>query len=111
MIAYCGLVCTECPAYLATLEDDDDQRRKVAENWSRDYNADIKPEDINCEGCLPGRSVYFSHCNVCEIRACGTSRGLQNCAYCDDFACERLEPFLEAVPDARGRLTQIRSAF
>jgi hypothetical protein len=109
MIAYCGLECTGCPAYLATLADDDHQRRKVAQQWSNEYKSDIKPEDINCEGCLPGGSVYFTHCRVCEIRACGVDRGLQNCGYCDDFACEKLERFLELVPDARRRLTEIRS--
>lgn len=109
MIAYCGIDCTECPAYLATVNNDDDQRRTVAENWSRDYNSDVRPEHINCEGCLPGQSIYFSHCTVCEIRACGKGRGVHNCAHCDDFACEKLERFFELVPDARNRLTEIRS--
>jgi len=110
MIAYCGLDCTGCPAHLATLDDDDDQRRKVAQEWSSAYDTDIKPEEINCEGCLPGGSVYFTHCNVCEIRACGVERAVQNCGYCDDFACEKLERFLESVPEARARLSEIRSA-
>lgn len=109
MIAYCGIVCTECPAFLATESDDDQQRRAVAENWSQQYDSDIKPEDINCEGCLPGHSLYFNHCSVCEIRACGLSRGVVNCAHCDDFACEKLEAFFEFVPEARSRLTEIRS--
>lgn len=109
MIAYCGIVCTECPAYLATTSDDDQQRRKVAENWSQQYNSDIKPEDINREGCLPGHNVYFGHCAKCEIRACGIGRGVENCAYCDDFACQKLESFFAFVPDARSRLTDIRS--
>ena len=52
MIAFCGTVCTECPAFLATKQDDDNERGKIAESWSKQYNADIKPEDINCEGCL-----------------------------------------------------------
>ena len=31
IIAYCGLICTECPAFLATQADDDSQRVQVAE--------------------------------------------------------------------------------
>ncbi len=110
MIAYCGILCSDCPAYLATHRDDDDQRRMVAERWSREYGTEIKPEDINCGGCLPGQAIYFSHCSVCDIRACGLGRGVDNCAYCDDFACERLEGFFKLVPEARSRLVGIRSA-
>ena len=29
MIAFCGIVCTECPAFLATQKDDDKERRKI----------------------------------------------------------------------------------
>jgi len=44
MIACCGLDCSKYEAYLATLEDNDVKRAKVAKNWSVQYNTDIKPE-------------------------------------------------------------------
>jgi len=46
MIACCGLDCSKCEAYLATQEEDDVKRTKVAKEWSVRYNADIKPEHI-----------------------------------------------------------------
>ena len=75
-IAYCGLVCTECPTFIATKNDDDDKRRETAELWSKKYNVDIKPEHINCEGCLSETPNVFSHCNVCEVRKCGQEKEL-----------------------------------
>ncbi|HEC96016.1 MAG TPA: DUF3795 domain-containing protein, partial [Euryarchaeota archaeon] len=51
IIGFCGLICSECPAYLATQKDDDNERRKVAETWSKEFNANMKPEDINYDGC------------------------------------------------------------
>ena len=34
-IAYCGLDCSQCPTYLATQADDDQQRAAVVEQWSK----------------------------------------------------------------------------
>jgi hypothetical protein len=34
MVAFCGIVCSECPVYLATIHDDDNARKEVAELWS-----------------------------------------------------------------------------
>ena len=108
MIAFCGLVCTECPAFIATKEDDNNKRKETAELWSKQFNASIKPEDINCSGCVSKSEVLFSHPRVCEIRKCGMDRGIINCAYCDDYACDRLNEFFKSVPDAKATLDGIR---
>ena len=108
MIAFCGIVCTECPAFLTTERDDNNERKRIAESWSKQYNADIKPEDINCEGCLSESGKIFSYCKVCEIRKCGQEKGLKNCAYCDDYACEKLNMFFNMVPYAKITLEEIR---
>ena len=63
MIAICGTVCSECPALLATQKDDDAERKRIAEAWSKQYNADIKPEDINCDGCMSGGKRLFFYGN------------------------------------------------
>ncbi len=108
MTAFCGIICTECPAFLATQKDDDDIREKTADMWSKQYSAEIKPEDINCDGCLSESGEIFSYCRVCEIRKCGMEKGIENCAYCDDYACENLEKFIDNVPEAKALLEEIR---
>ncbi len=60
MTAFCGIVCSECPALLATQEGDDSKRKKVAETWSKQFNVDIKPEQINCDGCASEGKTVFS---------------------------------------------------
>jgi hypothetical protein len=109
MIAFCGLPCTECPAFLATQKDDDREREKVAQQWSKWMKAEIKPEDINCDGCSTGMRL-FSHCSNCEIRRCGLEKSVKNCAHCESYACEKLDSFLDAlgVPEARKNLEKIR---
>lgn len=108
MLACCGIDCLECGAYLATINNDEEQRKEVAELWSKQFDADIKPADINCEGCLSDSGNIFSHCRVCEIRSCCGEKGLVSCAQCDDYSCEKLEFLFNMAPDVKQRLDEIR---
>lgn len=109
MIAYCGLTCSECPALLATIADDDAKREETAAMWSQEFGAEIMAEDINCEGCLSRGNVLFNHCYDCRIRTCGMDRDVENCASCADFACDKLSEFFAMVPEAQARLESLRS--
>lgn len=108
MIAYCGLACHECGALLATKNDDDEKRVEVAQLWSEMFNTEIKPEDINCDGCLSVNGRRFSHCEVCEIRKCGMAQGVENCAHCKEYPCNKLDLIFAAVPDSKRRLDEIK---
>ena len=110
MIAYCGLTCRQCGAYEATMNDDNQKRVEVAKQWSRQYSTILKPEDIECEGCLSMSENLFKHCLVCDIRKCGLEKGVANCAHCDDYGCEKITRFFEMVPDAKKQLDEIRAA-
>jgi hypothetical protein len=109
IVAYCGLVCTECPAYKATQENDDKARAKVADEWSKQFKHDFKTEDINCNGCLAVSAVKFSYCSVCDIRKCGSDREVLNCAYCVEYPCDKLNKFHAEVAEARAKLEAIRN--
>ena len=109
IISICGNICSDCSAFKATLKDDDLKRKETAKSWSKIYESDIKPEDINCEGCLSKGKIVFSYCNVCEIRKCGFEKGVENCAHCDEYTCDKLEGFFKSVPDNRKVLDKIRN--
>ena len=97
MISYCGLICTDCPAYIATKTSDEDLARKTAQEWSQAYNTDVKVSDVWCDGCLvDGKKC--AHCYECEIRACARERKVVNCAHCKDYKCDTLLAFLQMVP-------------
>ena len=109
LIAYCGLNCNECEAYKATLADSNKDRVRVAEKWSEEFKADIKPEDINCSCCIK-EDTNFLYCSMCGIRKCSKEKGLINCAYCPDFPCDLLTEFLKKVPSAKEMLTSIKES-
>jgi hypothetical protein len=108
MIAFCGLDCAVCPTFLATREDNDEKRKQVAEQWSKEYKAEFKPEDINCDGCLSGNGRLFRYCKVCEIRACGQEKKLTNCAPCGEYPCQKLAAFFQMAPQGKINLEEIR---
>jgi hypothetical protein len=109
MVAFCGLDCHQCGAFLATRENDDARREEVAELWSKEFGADIRPQDINCVGCTAEEGAHFNHCRICEIRKCGREKGVVNCAFCGDYPCAELSNFFEMVPEAKTRLDRIRA--
>jgi hypothetical protein len=109
LIAVCGIDCAECPARTAWLTDDDALRQKTAVEWSKAYKSDIKPADINCTGCTTAEGPHISHCeSMCEIRKCGQTRKVANCAACPDYACDKLEGVFKMVPEARKTLDSLR---
>jgi len=107
MISCCGLVCSDCPAYIATKENDDAKRAEVAALWSKQFNLEINPEDVDCAGCL-ANGVHGGYCRVCAIRKCAMGKGLDSCARCEDYACEELEKVLSMEPACRERLNKLR---
>ncbi len=108
MLAYCGLKCSICDAYLATWEDNDDKRKKIAQTWSKMYNHDIKPEQVNCNGCKSD-GIKFFHCDMCEIRECCISNSVDHCAACEHYICDILSKFIKLAPEAGMALEKLRT--
>lgn len=101
IIAYCGLVCSSCPVFLATKNDDDAARKETADFFSKKFGLDFKPEDVNCDGCLCEGGRLIAHCSICEIRKCCREKGHKNCAVCKEQPCGHLSKFHELSSDAK----------
>lgn len=109
MTSYCGIICSKCPAYLATQADDDKARKDVARLWSKQYGINIKLQDANCDGCLRTDGRLIGHCRICGIRACGIKKKVSTCASCTDYACEQLKAFHSIAPYAGRMLEKLRT--
>ena len=101
MIAYCGLVCSRCPTFMATQTDDDEARERTAKWIKEKFGLSFKPEEINCDGCLSSGGRLIGFCNTCEVRKCGRERSVENCSVCEDQPCDKLNSFHEFSPDAK----------
>ena len=105
MIAYCGLDCETCAAYLATVHDDQALREKTARLWAELNHAPILPEHINCLGCrTSGVKTVFCE-QLCEIRKCAREKGAATCGDCGELdRCQTVGAIFSARPEARENL-------
>ena len=104
-IAFCGLDCETCQARIATIQNDDGLREKVARLWSDLNGVEITPEMINCSGCrIDG--VKTPYCDsLCPIRQCALSRKVETCGDCGEMeSCEKLGAITGNNADALKRL-------
>jgi len=107
-IAACGLDCAQCDAYKATQANDEAALEALAKKWRIEYNSpNIKAENILCDGCL-GEGRTIGYCQECKIRACAFERGLENCAACPEYSCEKLTDFHQIAAPAKANLEALR---
>lgn len=107
LIACCGLDCSKCDARIATMNNDDALRDKVAKLWSELNGVEITREMINCDGCnVDGRKTPFCE-SMCEIRKCALGKGFVTCGECDSFeTCEKLSMITENNEEALTNLIE-----
>ena len=105
LIACCGLDCEKCQARIATVNDDDALRAKVAREWSELNHVTITPEMINCLGCrVEGPKTPFCE-SLCPIRLCVRAKSYDTCAPCPDLrTCSKLAMITSTNSDALARL-------
>jgi len=102
----CGLDCYNCPAYIATITNDDKLRGKTAKKWNKRYQLlgrlPITKDDINCSGCLFLSEPLYKHCRECGVRKCGLGKGMQNCGECSNYkTCPKIFSLHRRIPEGR----------
>ena len=110
MIAYCGLDCAVCPAYVATQAGDLDAQEELLAKWRVEFNSpEMDFSAVVCDGCASaGR--HGGYCAFCELRACAIERGLANCAHCPDYDCAKMRTITGVSAQAAQALAAIRQS-
>lgn len=100
MLARCGYRCDLC----AARSKDPAVRQKLVDGWRKYFRLQrYTAENVQCDGCLNDGKLADINCRV---RPCVIEKGIENCAYCDEFPCEKLkavlcsrEGFMSRFPD------------
>lgn len=85
MIGYCGYNCHLC----AARSDDPALRQRMVDGWRKIFgHQNYTAVNVKCDGCLSdGRIADKS----CKARPCAREKGVENCAYCDEFPCDKMK--------------------
>jgi hypothetical protein len=87
IIAKCGYRCDLCPAYTENIKSEED-KKTVSEGWKRVFGFEVPPDEVECVGCHnKGKKADAG----CPVRPCAVKRGLESCAYCENFDCDSLK--------------------
>ena len=109
ILAYCGLDCGECEAYVATQKNDRAALEAVAKKWSAQFGGkDMGADACVCDGCSTGKRAATAHTATCGIRVCASKRGVVTCAHCPDYGCAILQGFFAFAPVLKEKLETIR---
>ena len=105
LIAYCGLDCSKCEAYIATINNDDVLRETVPKKWSELNNVEITKEMINCMGCKSDGVKTVFCIFLCPIRKCAIEKKIETCGDCDKLEiCKEIKMIIDTNIDASNRL-------
>ena len=105
LIAYCGINCEKCEAYIATQNNDNALREKVARLWSEMNGVEITPEMINCDGCRVN-GVKTPFCDkYCQIRQCALVKAFETCGNCSEMeSCQTVGMIISNNAEALSNL-------
>jgi hypothetical protein len=89
ILTKCGYRCDLCLAYKPNVEIND-KRSVLSDGWFEIFGFRIQPSDIICDGCVSCENPVLID-KACPVRPCVDSKGLKNCAFCEEYICEKLK--------------------
>ncbi|MHC4478205.1 MAG: DUF3795 domain-containing protein [Planctomycetota bacterium] len=97
IVSKCGYRCDLCPAHESNLKSEAD-KKTMCDAWNKYLGGNIEPEAISvCGGCqAEGKQGDES----CPVRPCAIGRGVETCAHCEEFACEKVKSKMNFVEES-----------
>jgi len=110
MIAHCGLICTDCDAYVATQAENMEALERMAKEASAQLGVEMTVADAMCDGCTATTGRRIPYCHECAIRMCAVQKHVVNCAHCADYPCDTVDGFASSGTAHRATLDGIRAS-
>jgi len=104
ILTRCGYRCDLCLAYRPNVELRPSDQQKLSDGWFKYFGFRIEPANILCDGCMAEHPRLIDQ--SCPVRPCVIEKGLDNCAGCDEYVCEKLIERIVLYEEVKRRLDQ-----
>jgi hypothetical protein len=102
ILTRCGYRCDLCLAYRPNVLSNPANRKKLSDGWHRYFGFHLPAAEICCDGCMAENPELID--KSCPVRPCVIERGLENCAQCEHYVCEKLTQRLVVYEEVQGRV-------
>lgn len=109
IISCCGIMCGECPVYIASEREDEQMKKYLARKFSTPERQ-LTPGDICCKGCHSPDREDDKFRGECRIRACCREKSVRLCAECREFPCDKVQTYVPEGTEHRARLAEMHEA-
>jgi hypothetical protein len=90
-------------AYRPNVEANPGNRQTLSDGWFKYFGFRIPPEGILCDGCMADKPQLID--DRCPVRPCVIARGMDNCAQCEQYVCEKLKERLVVYEEVQKRVS------
>ncbi|MBN2146551.1 MAG: DUF3795 domain-containing protein [Anaerolineales bacterium] len=102
ILTRCGYRCDLCLAYRPNVALNPANQEKLSDGWFKYFGFRLDPSAILCDGCMAENPELIDA--ACPVRPCVIARGLENCARCEEYACEKLRERLVILDEVSQRI-------
>ncbi len=102
ILTRCGYRCDLCLAYKPNVEKNPANRQELSDGWSKYYGFHLSAAEICCDGCMSDNPKLIDQ--NCPVRPCVIEKGLDNCAQCEQYVCEKLMQRLVVLEQVKRRV-------
>ncbi len=101
ILTRCGYRCDLCLAFKPNIAKHPTDRQKLSDGWYKYFGFRIAPADLCCDGCMSDNPKLID--TSCPVRPCALERGLDNCAQCEQYMCDKLKTRIVSLAEVRQR--------
>jgi hypothetical protein len=104
ILTRCGYRCDLCLAFKSNVEKEPSNQQKLSDGWFSYFGFRIEPANIICDGCMADHPRLIDQ--GCLIRPCVIDKGLNNCASCEEYACEKITERIVVYEEVKSRVVR-----
>lgn len=106
VIGCCGSDCFKCDTLRASIEDDDDLRKEIAEHSKTQLPYELNYTEVNCLGCKSD-DVSENCISHCPWKPCCKNHGVNRCNQCEKYPCSNLVEMFNHLPEFKENFSNI----